>query len=302
MKILTTQKIPRLLDCTQPLGYANLLVSGCSFTSINFGQDEYYLQTLKSNYYNLKQGTSWPDIHSGQDWDQLPEHIKIECQQDHKLDWRHLTYVTWPTYIRDYFLFDQVIDCSCSGAGNKHIHDSLIYQLETDTAITPDNTIVAVMWSGFDRDDFIVDPDSINLNNVNQYAYTDQARLMITGGLLGNSNGVISIDVIKKIKSEQSRALENYIYVAGLYHYLVSRGFKFLFTMFSSNIKETGLHLDQNLTPTLLNNFNSMISVRPYLGDFAQDTIDTSHPTTYWHSQWAQSVLAPCILQLIDSK
>ena len=51
---------------------------------------------------------------------------------------------SWPYYLRDLADFKQVFDCSCAGAGNKHIHDSVIYALEENDSITPENTFVAV--------------------------------------------------------------------------------------------------------------------------------------------------------------
>ena len=66
---------------------------------------------------------------------------------------------TWPYYLKDLGGFDQVLDCSMPGAGNYHIASSLQWAIEMQNP-DPTNSLVIVMWSGNDRDDYIC-PQSI---------------------------------------------------------------------------------------------------------------------------------------------
>jgi hypothetical protein len=68
--------------------------------------------------------------------------------------------VTWPYYLRDLGGFEQVLDCSLPGAGNSHIADSLQWALEVDRP-EPADSLVIVMWSGCDRDDYICPEENI---------------------------------------------------------------------------------------------------------------------------------------------
>jgi len=297
MRILDLGRIPRLTSTIEDLGFRNLLVGGCSFTSTDFGHVDFYFETLQKNYNNIKD-PSWPEISCAGDWQTLPQEIKRECQAS-GLDWQHLTYLTWPIYCRDLLGMESVVDCSCSGAGNKHIHDSVIWALETHREYTPQNTLVVVMWSGIDRDDIMADADSIDNHSNNQYDYDPGVKLLCSGGILGGSNSVYNIDLIKKIKSDKSRSIENFILVTGLYHYLSSRGFRFVFTNFSTHLRQQGIDISKHLGAAQLQVLERMTSRCIALGDYAEKTIDGAHPTAEWHHRWAREVLIPLIQEVV---
>lgn len=295
MKVIDVNIIPRLVEAVNTSKFSNLLISGCSFSNTDFGQSNFYFQTLKTNYKKIKD-PAWPDISNLNDWQALSENIKNECIQ-HGLDIKYLTYITWPVYTRDLLNFDRVLDCSCSGAGNKHIHDSIILALESNPDLTSKNTQVVVMWSGYDRDDFIVSSNSVDKTNNDRYHYADDAELVLTGGLLGGSNCIFSVDVIKKIKSEKSRALENFIYIVGLYQYLKARGFSFVFTNFSTTLRLCGLEIEKYLTEAQNQTLHNAITITNTLGDYAQHTIDGTHPSSEWQHKWAENILLPELLK-----
>jgi hypothetical protein len=231
---------------------------------------------------------SWPAI-TPENWNKVPRHIQQECLGN--FDWKHLTYLTWPIYTRDLLDIPTVYDFSCPGAGNYHISNSVMYGLEINQNLRPEDTLVVIMWSGFDRDDFLVDKDSVSLDTAS-YQYSDKTFLCYTGGLLGGSNSLLSIDNIKKIKSYTSRCIENYLYIISLKNYLENRGFEYHFTNFSSNIKEHGFEIKEYCDFDL----DSLFTVNPYLGNFSTDTIDGSHPTAEWHHRWSEEILVPQIL------
>ena len=294
MKVIDSGRLPRVVDQVHQSRFSNLLVGGCSFTSTDFGNPDLYFETLQKNYKNI-QDSSWPNLDSSDNWKNFPEHVKQECR--HHIDCRYLTYLTWPIYCRDLLNFTQVIDCSCPGAGNKHIHDSVILALESNPEFTPANTQIVIMWSGYDRDDIIADADSVDVNVRAQYTYAGDVNLIFSGGLLGQSNSLMSIETIKKLKSDKSRSVENFIYIVGLYRYLTARGFDFVFTRFADDIKHCGIDIAQNLTDKQTSILNSTITVTPSLGSYSLETIDGSHPTAQWQHKWAENILMPYLLK-----
>ncbi len=63
--------------------------------------------------------------------------------------------VTWPWYLKTLMGFRTVYDCSQSGAGNGHVFNSIVNEIENNSAITSNNTMTVIMWSGWSRADVI---------------------------------------------------------------------------------------------------------------------------------------------------
>lgn len=286
--------IPKLVDAVTRSRYQYLVVSGCSFTSRDFGHSHHYWRTLQECYSNIRD-TSWPQIHTPQDWQDLPDSIHHECR-NRGLDWQHLTYVTWPTYLRDFLAIPEVIDASASGAGNHHIHDATILALESRPDIDPSNTLVVVMWSGWDRDDFLAVPECIDPAAKDTYWYSDHTVCASTRGMGGDSNSVVDLSAVQKIKDAYSRALENYVQVRSLRSYCESRGFTTVFTQHSSAGSEQWFDPPRYLPAPLDLAWQDLFDVWCRLGDMAQDTIDGSHPTPQWHRVWTQAVLVSYLI------
>jgi hypothetical protein len=209
---------------------------------------------------------------------------------------------TWPYYLRDLGGFENIYDTSCPGVGNNHIHRSIVTLIDT-TNIVPIDTLVVVMWSGYDRDDYLVDPRAVVAGHPNQYSYTDNVSLGITGGELGDPNVVVNLDNIKKIKNYHSRALENYIAIQSLYSYLTCYGFKCVFTEFS----DPGTMRDSNFdpVPVLPSNMSEKFvkltrQITPTLGKWALPTLDGDvyHPNPNHQLSWTKEVLLPYLVSL----
>jgi hypothetical protein len=208
--------------------------------------------------------------------------------------------VSWPYYLRDLGGFQQVLDCSCPGAGNKHIHDSIILAIENDLSITPKNTFVAIMWTGYDKDDFIVDPATVKSHAQDRYQYTDQASLGMTGGLVGSSNLIISVENIKKTKSYHSRAIDSYLSIIGLENYLQAKQFKFVFVECSTpgTKRDTNFEINDYLNSQQSQSIKSLLrTIQPNLGDYAEkniaNSVDGYHPTADDQLGWTREVLLP---------
>jgi hypothetical protein len=279
--------IPRLVPGTSSTRFQNLVVGGCSFTASDFGDTDFYWQTLLKCYDDVKD-SSWPHI-TPNTWHKIPQRLRQECAEN--FDWQHLTCLTWPVYTRDLLNISTVYDFSCSGAGNYHISNSVMYGLESVKKIVPADTLVVIMWSGWDRDDFLVDTDCIRTNN-KSYHYDETTSLCYSGGLLGCSNSLLSIENIKKIKSYHSRCIENYLYIVALKNYLENRGFEYYFTSFASGTRAHGFDIEAHCDFDL----GDLFDIKPFLGDFAVDTVDGFHPKAQCHHRWSETILIPQIL------
>ena len=138
--------------------------------------------------------------------------------------------VTWPYYLRDMGGFDQVLDTSLPGAGNYHIASSLQWAIEMETPEV-DKSLVIVMWSGHDRDDYICPISNISDDYPVKFKYSNTVLTGITGGsspaVKGNTyNGLKQLALTK---THESRAIENYLCIRGMWSFLTAAGYKFIF-------------------------------------------------------------------------
>jgi hypothetical protein len=208
---------------------------------------------------------------------------------------------TWPYYLRDLGGFEQVWDGSCAGAGNNHIARSVITCIELGD-FDPADTLVVVMWSGYDRDDFLVSSEVVSRSQPDHYSYADNVSLGMTGGLLGDSNLIVNIENVKKIKNLPSRALENYIIMKSLAGYLDACRVRYVFTEFSTpgQMKDTNFDPVPHLATKLQQPFVDLVrGLTPNLGDWALPELkqnkesDGYHPDADQHLSWTRSVLLP---------
>lgn len=228
------------------------------------------------------------------------------CSFTHNKSDQHV--VTWPYYLRDLAQFENVFDCSCPGAGNQHIQQSAILELENNQSLTADTTLVVIMWSGYDRDDVIVDPQAMIKNYSDQYYYSADASVGISGGLAGKSNLITGLNILSKIKNLPARALDNYVNIVTLYHYLKNRGFRFVFTEFSTpgKMKDSNFEITNYLDENLKNKFIKMVrEVTPNLGDYTLTSghlaEDNYHPGTEGHLEWVRKILIPFITKNLNN-
>ena len=211
-------------------------------------------------------------------------------------------HVSWPFFLRQLGSFKNLIDCGCNGAGNYHIHHSTIWEIENNRDLTPENTLVIIMWSGYDRDDIIVDPQSINKDHGCQYQYNDRAWLAITGGEGASANTIVPLTTLGKIKNLTSRSIDNYILISSLYYYLTAKNFKFVFTEFYTPVDDydTNFEPTRYLGPLSTSFVNLVRNLKPNLGDYANVLQSpTRHPTTEQHLAWCKDVLVPYLSKLI---
>jgi hypothetical protein len=216
--------------------------------------------------------------------------------------------VTWPYYLRDLGGFDQVLDCSLPGAGNSHISDSLIWGLEIEKP-NPVNSLVIVMWSGHDRDDYICPKEHMN-NYPFQFNYSKNVMSSITGGNALESNGNNISDGLKKLsmtKTLESRAIENYLYIVKTYQYLKSLNYKFLFLNFVNTTEPVGGTNTFDIKKYLPNPTKQKLDLMiteiddPYHFSVRHNFLggDTFHPIPFGHLRWTKKVLIPHLQTII---
>jgi hypothetical protein len=219
--------------------------------------------------------------------------------------------VTWPYYLKDLGGFDQVLDCSLPGSGNHHICNSLQWAIELDKP-DPNSSLVIVMWSGYDRDDYICPETNIKTFTVNnlespfKFNYSKNVASGITAGMNNNCNTKKSFKEFTETKSLESRGIENYLYITGLYNFLQNNGYKFLFLDYldrSIPSRTTDFEIIKFLPPTIKKNLSNMMTkiIDPYTWAVKYDflTEDDFHPSPNGHLDWTQKVLLPKLQTII---
>jgi hypothetical protein len=208
--------------------------------------------------------------------------------------------VSWPYYLRDLGGFENVLDTSLPGAGNYHISNSLIWALESEST-DPKQSLVIVMWSGSDRDDWIT-PGS----NINQYPfefkYSDNVMSAITGGASPDRHGNTKNQPkdFFAVQTPESRSVRDYLLITNTWHYLQNRGFRFVFLNYlNSNLPSRTGHFDikKHLPKNQCKNLDHMIDniIDPYTCSVKNDLLwtDDFHPSPNGYLNWTKCVLLP---------
>ena len=218
------------------------------------------------------------------------------CSFTHNVTEDHLD--TWPYYLRDIGGFNEVYDCSLPGAGNNHIANSLQWCLETDP-IDPADSLVVVMWSGNDRDDYVMPVSNDTKNYPFHFNYSKDVVSGITAGSAKWNKGNLKEYCVPK--SKESRAIENYLLVNHMYHYLESKGFKFIFLNFLKGPSRT-LHFDitpylpKNIQQTYKRMFIDLTDLHEWAIRHDLQNTDGFHPTVHGHLDWTRKVLHPYLV------
>ena len=214
---------------------------------------------------------------------------------------------SWPYYLRDLGGFKQVLDCSMQGAGNHHISNSLQWAIEVDEP-APSNSLVIVMWSNNYMDDYIC-PGSIINDYPFKFNYSNDVVTGITGGThvtaQGNTNSK-ELASFGKIKTLESRAIENYLYINSLYNFLQNKGYKFLFLdylNYSLPARLKDIDIKKYLPNITKNKLDKIITKITPLYEHAlkNDLLaeDDYHPSLDGHLDWTRKVLLPKLQTII---
>ena len=215
--------------------------------------------------------------------------------------------VTWPYYLKDLGGFEQVLDSSMPGAGNHHISNSLQWALENHRPDIKDSLVI-VMWSGNDRDDYIC-PRANTTAYPFEFCYDVDVVSGITGGSSadsrGNTNNIFK--EFSKTKTAKSRAVENYLHILNLWNYLMVNGYKFVFLDYldrSVASRTQDFDLAQCLPAGPKTQLDSMITklVTPHEWAIRHDQLssDDFHPSPKGYLEWTRRALLPYLKTQID--
>lgn len=214
--------------------------------------------------------------------------------------------VTWPYCLRDLGGFEQVFDTSMPGVGNYHIANSLIWSLELEPMDTRDSLVI-VMWSGNDRDDYITPSSNIN-HYPFEYRYTADVMSAMAGAANTRARGNTkrSAREFFAVKTPESKAVENYLYIAQTWNYLQNQGYRTVFLNYlDPAIPSRTSHFDIRpyLPARLQKNLDHMMSdiQDPYSFSIRRDLLwdDDLHPSPDGHLSWTREVLVPQLKQIL---
>ena len=210
---------------------------------------------------------------------------------------------TWPYYLRDLLGFNSIIDCSQGGAGDHHVYNTVINEIETN-GITPNGTCVIIMWPSLDRINVIGQKELLDYFGVTNPVYQFDAEgkyisvnLWRTDTNFNKNNPLEALgNLYGKTFDLEGQIIESCLHIIGLYHYLKNKHFKFVFTPYRP-IKYATLK-DQ----TLVDQVKSLMDPVEILGKFADDTngrISATdwHPTKTTHLEWTKSCLIPYLVE-----
>jgi hypothetical protein len=236
--------------------------------------------------------------------------------------------VSWPYYLKFLVDFQQVFDCSQSGSGSNHIFNSVVNEIETNSKISSDNTLIIIKWSGLARVDTIAQTSlAAPWHPMSNYKFNENySTLRIFRNMSGNSwDRMVSLckqwglsyksDSQTKLQFKEltkfckqhtmlidfnAQIYESCLKIIALHHYLKSKGFNFIFLSWEKFQNEF-IDADPSIKP-IADAAAQLIAPILTIGEFAdQHNIripNDSHPTTNGHLEWTKAHLIP----LLESK
>jgi hypothetical protein len=214
----------------------------------------------------------------------------------------------WPGFLAERFNIPRVIDNSLPGAGNYHINTSMQWCLESGKYSSQDSLVI-VMWSGNDRDDFIIDSSNILKEYGHNYKFNNNVSTAISGGMFEHavSNTIKPFrENIINLKSAESRAVENYLYVSSLYNYLSNCKYRFVFLNYldhSVPSRTRDMDIKKYLSNDLKKRYESWFAPvdNIYAWCLKRDLLspDDFHPTHRGALSWTDNCLIPYLESIL---
>ncbi len=200
---------------------------------------------------------------------------------------------SWPYYLRDLAGFEQVYDCSQSGAGNNHIFNSIINEIETNQNISPESTFIVIMWSGLNRTDVIATKDlTKDWHYMSNYHFNDRFSTLSIFDVTTKTDDLETLCYhYRRLIDSDSQIYESILKVIALHHYLKNKKFDFVFLNYIDPFSELKL-INSPLTST----FEQIMSSVQYLGTYAEITkkIEADgHPSPSGYLDWTREHLIP---------
>ena len=205
---------------------------------------------------------------------------------------------SWPYYLRDLVGFEEVVDCSQIGAGTSHIFNSTVNEIESDSTLTPDDTLVIIMWTGLTRTDVVATQDITKpLHPISNYNFDDKFSTLSL--LQGSGDRALQNlwQQHNQLVDTDATIYEGLLKIIALEAYLKHKGFRFLFLSW----KDPSTQLDRIQSPLVACVYSFLDPVR-YLDEYSltnqQRESNSGHPSPDGYLGWTRSCLIP---YLVDS-
>jgi len=204
---------------------------------------------------------------------------------------------TWPYVLKDLAGFQEVHDCSQSGAGPTHVFNSIINEIETNKNLNSDNTTIIVMLSDMSITDTIT-TNSItkSWHHMSNYNFNDQFSTLTLFKEIthkGSSNSSLEklcVEYAKHIDFD-AQVYENLIKIKALHAYLNAKNFQTIY-----------LHWNTAEIPDLNNYVDQIESLDHWTQHNNMRIPGDRHPTPEAHLTWTRNILVPYLedKKLID--
>jgi hypothetical protein len=201
---------------------------------------------------------------------------------------------SWPYYLRDLAGFDQVYDGSQSGAGNNHIFNSVVNEIESNKNISSESTLVIVMWSGLTRTDVIATSKLTKpWHFMSNYHFDDKFSTLSISDVDKKTTDLETLCYYyRRLIDSDAQVYESMLKITALYHYLKNKNFSFVFLNYMNPTNELSF-----LNSPLVNTVKTLIDPVLHLGTYASETkkleYNDGHPSPDGYLDWTREHLIP---------
>ena len=200
---------------------------------------------------------------------------------------------SWPYYLRDLSNFNEVHDCSQSGAGSNHIFNSIVYELETNKSLSPENTLVVVCWSGLERFDVIAQTEiTKSWHFMSNYHFNDKFSTLTLAKTTASKEPLDNLsNAYSKLIDWNAQIIQSALHIIALREYLRSQNYNYVFAQYHDLSNEINL-LDSELRYKLLDCFDALEPI----GVYAKEFESCGHPTPDSYLDWTRNCLLPYLM------
>jgi len=213
---------------------------------------------------------------------------------------------TWPYYLQDMLGISRVLDLSQSGGGPDLAFNAVVNELHTDQTISPDNTLVLVMWPELTRTDVIVHWSEMieQKHPMSLHKFSDKfCNLSIRMPTDGKDVISVMSRSYKMLVQPDAQMYQSLIKIKALSAVLEHKKFEWVFLPWKT-VTKTSL-AKANIPYQIADAIELFENICP-LDDFTDRTNqripNDGHPTPDAHLQWTRQHLMPGLMQKFPGK
>jgi len=227
-------------------------------------------------------------------------------------------YPTWAYFLSEKYNLE-LVNLAYSGAGNRHIANSLTLYLEQNKCDV-NEVLIGAMWSGVDRHDWYVSLPNPKYAQYHRYHYSNNVFLIFPQQILEDIEMTRDMscrdpDLVLELayfRGREARQLDGLMSMMYLNSYLTTKGYTFFQThFFDPNGDESQSGYMRGSRYTDASNKFGISCTGPGMLNFAHDQFlgnwalnqnfhhgaSDYHPTPYGHESWTENVLIPQMIQ-----